>query len=116
MDKIIEELENCFIGHDEYILGLLAELKKSRDEEIKKLRDIKLFAFDDEIKDILGRPNFACGNIANLLRKTGQEIKNKAEDEQAAVIYWMLSMYLEHGKEWKQEGEAYLKEALKDGE
>ena len=27
IERIIEELENCFLGHDEYILGLLAELK-----------------------------------------------------------------------------------------
>ena len=38
-EEIIEELENCFLGYDEYILSLLAELKESRDEEIKKLRD-----------------------------------------------------------------------------
>jgi len=35
-EKIIEELENCFVGHDEYILGLLAELRKSRDEDLNK--------------------------------------------------------------------------------
>lgn len=45
-EEIIEELENCFLGHDEYILGLLAELKKSKDPEIKKLRDEKT-----ELKD-----------------------------------------------------------------
>ncbi len=27
IEKIIEELENCFLGHDEYILDLLAKLK-----------------------------------------------------------------------------------------
>lgn len=28
-ESIIEELENCFQGHDEYILGLLSELRDS---------------------------------------------------------------------------------------
>ena len=41
-EEIIEELENCFINHDEYILRLLAELKESRDAEIKKLREALL--------------------------------------------------------------------------
>ena len=38
-ESIIEELENCFEGHDEYILGLLAELKTSRDAEIEELKE-----------------------------------------------------------------------------
>ena len=72
-------------------------------------RTPELPEFNDEVKGILGRPNFTCASIAQVLRMKGQKIKTKAEDEQAAVLYWMLSMYMKHGNQWKAEGEAYLK-------
>jgi len=50
---------------------------------------------------ILGRPNFWCASVANVLRQDGHEIKTKAEHEQAAVIHWLLSLYLEHGDGWR---------------
>ena len=34
--------------------------------------------------------------------------KNKSEDEQAAVIYWMMNLYLEHGAEWRDEAEKIM--------
>jgi|SoiMethySBSTD1v2_1073268.scaffolds.fasta_scaffold06035_10 hypothetical protein len=49
---------------------------------------------------ILGRPNFACANLASALRADGREIPRKAEAEQAHVIHWMLGIYLEHGAAW----------------
>lgn len=58
---------------------------------------------NDEVRWILGRPNFACVPMANYLRSQGHEIQLKAEDEQAAVIHWMLTMYAEHGADWRQE-------------
>ena len=39
----------------------------------------------------------------------GQDIPRKAEEEQAAVLYWMLSLYLEHGNIWREEGQKILK-------
>lgn len=69
-----------------------------------------MFKFDDEIKWILGRPNFACIGVANALRKSGMDIERKSEAEQAAVIYWMLEMYEMHGVHWRKAGEEFLKQ------
>lgn len=55
---------------------------------------------DDSLREILGRPNFACAEIAVLLRAAGQDIATKAEAEQAAVIHWMLTKYAAHGIHW----------------
>ena len=68
-----------------------------------------MIKFDDTVEEILGRPNFTCARIANILRKKGFEIAYKAEAEQARVLYWMLEMYEKHGSNWKTEGENYLK-------
>lgn len=71
---------------------------------------MRLPAMTDELIWILGRPNFACAGIANVLRGMGQEIKEKSEDEQAAAIYWMLNIYLEHGEGWREVAQAILKQ------
>ncbi|WAG77027.1 hypothetical protein LMK08_16760 [Metapseudomonas furukawaii] len=49
---------------------------------------------------ILGRPNFTCNHLAQLLRLDGREIPRKSEEEQAAVIHWLLGFYLQHGEAW----------------
>ena len=67
-----------------------------------------MIKFDDEVKEILGRPNFSCAGIAEMLRKKGFEIKHKSEDEQANVLYWMLSLYEKHGFKWKDEANTFL--------
>lgn len=74
---------------------------------------------DDETRWILGQPCFAVHSYANWLRQQGVEIKSKAEAEQAAVIHWMLNLYLAHGPKWREEGRRLLDESLKataDGE
>jgi hypothetical protein len=73
-----------------------------------------MLRFDDEVEAILGRPNFACIAIAKSLRLKGHKIKEKAEAEQSAVLYWMLTLYEEHGKNWKEKGDDYLKEESND--
>lgn len=65
---------------------------------------------DKHVRFILGRPCFTLGGIAERLRELGHEIKRKAEDEQAVVIHWMLSMYAKHGEDWLKKGNAELKE------
>lgn len=55
---------------------------------------------DDDLRAILGRPTFACAKLAVFLRETGQTIETKAEHEQAAVLHWLLNLYLRHGKDW----------------
>lgn len=66
-------------------------------------------ALDDELRWILGRPNFACHGLAECLRRQGQAIAHKAEHEQAAAIHWMLGLYLKHGATWREEAERILK-------
>lgn len=61
----------------------------------------KLPALDEDMSAILGRPNFGCIQLAEILRKGGHQIARKAEAEQAAVIHWTLGLYLAHGEHWK---------------
>lgn len=56
---------------------------------------------NDDLIAILGRPNFTCAHLAELLRKGGQDIRRKAKHEQAAVIYWFLDLYLKYGEKWE---------------
>ncbi|CAB3888895.1 hypothetical protein LMG26788_03735 [Achromobacter pulmonis] len=62
----------------------------------------KLPPLNDDLADILGRPNFRCADLAELLRADGQEIKRKSEHEQAAVIHFLLGHYLKHGSDWRE--------------
>ncbi|WP_296277832.1 hypothetical protein [Pseudomonas sp. UBA7530] len=76
---------------------------------------------DDDLRYILGRPNFWCYSLANAMRAMGQEIARKAEEEQAAVIHWLLKAYFEHGPGWRDAVEKILaaereKELAKGGE
>lgn len=63
-------------------------------------RSIEL-PLDEEVRWILGRPNFWCASVAEQLRRSGRLIAKKAEEEQAAVIHWFLTLYLEHGAKWR---------------
>ncbi|RIJ02180.1 hypothetical protein DXK93_18530 [Achromobacter sp. K91] len=58
-----------------------------------------------DLIDILGRPNFACIRIAQLLRLGGVEIAKKAEAEQATVIHYLLGFYLKHGSQWAEKAD-----------
>lgn len=70
----------------------------------------KLPPLNDHMKAILGRMCFQCIHIAKLLRNDGQIIACRAEDEQAAVIYWLLNLYLEFGDAWSVQAGAKLGE------
>lgn len=67
-----------------------------------------LVPLDDETQWILGRPNFWCASVAQVLREDGHEIKKKAENEQASVIHWLLNLYLEHGDKWRDVAQSEL--------
>lgn len=84
---------------------------------VENLEPAKLperIALDKEVRFILGRPNFWCSPFAKMLRKRGFEIAFKAEDEQAAVIHWMLNIYFEHGKEWRNVVDRIVREETKE--
>lgn len=57
---------------------------------------------NDDLADILGRPNFRCAGLAELLRADGHDIKRESRHEQAAVIHFLLGHYLEHGSDWRE--------------
>jgi hypothetical protein len=54
---------------------------------------------NDDLKRILGMPNFACIPYAQAFRSYGYAIKHKAEEEQAFTIDWLLRQYLKGGTE-----------------
>ena len=70
-------------------------------EENLELRKNCLPALNEDLRFILGRPNFWCGPYARVLRLTGMEIAPKAEQEQAAVIHWLLGQYLKDPINWR---------------
>ncbi|MNV73162.1 hypothetical protein D3C71_1662940 [compost metagenome] len=55
-----------------------------------------------DLTKILGRPNFACMRLAQFMRLSGMHIAKKSEDEQAAVIHYLLGLYLKHGSQWPE--------------
>lgn len=52
------------------------------------------------LAEILGRPNFMCGSIAQIYRRAGFDIPNKAEAEQAFVLHRFVKIWAEHGDGW----------------
>jgi hypothetical protein len=62
-----------------------------------------------ELADILGRLCFSVAGIARRLHKLGlYDVKTRAENEQAAALHWMLTLYAKHGDKWMIEGEKIL--------
>jgi hypothetical protein len=57
---------------------------------------------DDDLREILGMPNFACAPIAGGFRAAGFQIAHKAESEQAFVLDWLIGIYLKHGADWRK--------------
>jgi hypothetical protein len=72
--------------------------------------------FNDDTRLILGRPCFACCGLARRLREKGHQIEQKAEAEQAAVLHWMLNLYLKHGANWAEVGDKELHGQDENGE
>lgn len=75
----------------------------------ERARVVKLPDLNADLVDILGRPNFHCSPVAQCLRVGGAEIPRKSENEQAACIHWMLSLYLQHGEKWRTVAQDELK-------
>ncbi len=80
--------------------------------KMSELKLHELTELNDDLKDILGRPCFACARVAQLLVKAGKyvDVRPKAEDEQAVMIHWTLMLYLEHGPKWRDEANRLVKE------
>lgn len=88
------------------------------DQGAKAFRDGQrsITELTDDLREILGRPNFTCHHIAQALRQMGHTIAEKSEDEQASVIHWMLGHYLKHGADWRQHASDELKAASQTAE
>lgn len=71
--------------------------------------EVRLTPLNEDTQDILGRPNFTCIRIAQRLRELGVDIKKRAENEQAAVVHFLLNMYEQHGTAWRERTEEYLR-------
>ncbi len=71
---------------------------------------LTLPALNADLIDILGRPNFTCIRLAQLLRLSGVEIVKKAEAEQATVIHHLLGFYLKHGNQWAEKADEDLEQ------
>ncbi len=62
---------------------------------------------NEDLVEILGRPNFTCIRPAQAMRMGGFEIPSKAEHEQAHFIHFLLGKYFLHGSDWaKKSNEA----------
>jgi hypothetical protein len=56
-----------------------------------------------ELRQVLGLMIFQTAPVAHMLRDfDGQDIPRRAEDEQAAVLHWLISLALEHGAGWHE--------------
>lgn len=62
----------------------------------------------DGVREILGRMCFQCIRIAQVLRLRGDEIKERAEDEQAAVLRFLLNHYLASPDQWAERAQAEI--------
>ncbi|WP_109477652.1 hypothetical protein [Paraburkholderia sp. C35] len=54
----------------------------------------------DDLRDVLGWPNFKCAPVAHVLRAGGMDVKRKSEDEQAVVLHWFIKLVLTRGADW----------------
>lgn len=80
-----------------------------------KVDGVKSIPLDDDVKEILGKPNFWCGQVAQYLRVgMDMEIERKSEVEQAFVIHWLLNIYLQHGKEWRKIAQGVLVSCIRN--
>lgn len=93
-------------GVAEYEINAMQAVHDTLTAVQKGMRCDGLPMLDDDLRYILGRPNFAVGTLAHEYRNDGAPIPHKAEDEQAFVIYRMLGFYLKSPATWRADFEA----------
>ncbi len=103
MAKTYEALATAWLSTEErhdvakYVAQALeAEYERGRDE-----RDAEMRRFSSEIADALGTMNFQSCPLAHVFRAAGHDIPRKAEQEQAFVLHWFLTLIWDHGAEWR---------------
>lgn len=104
--KLYDNLDLSLGGYREDIGEMLSASAEPGAPAVPRLPELT-----DDLREILGRPNFTCHFIAKALRLMGLSIAPKSEDEQAVVIHWLMGHYLKHGADWRRQAEAELKAA-----
>lgn len=79
----------------EAIAGELSELR----EKAKRALPAEL---TPDLREILGMMIYSTAPIAHAFQKAGAKIEQKAEEEQAFILFWLLGLYLKHGSEWRK--------------
>ncbi|WP_070106461.1 hypothetical protein [Burkholderia plantarii] len=54
----------------------------------------------EDLRHVLGFPNFRCSPYAHLMRDAGANIQRKSEDEQAHVLHWLVKLVIDHRERW----------------
>ena len=65
-----------------------------------------------DLRSILGTQSFCCMSQATVLRMLGYEIAERAADEQAATIHWMLVHYMKDPANWRSNVKAEYEAAI----
>lgn len=118
MPLTLEEEQQRGIEFDDSVDCFEVSCREVYPEELERRKNQKrrfepvLIDFDPIVAGILGTQVFNSVLIADNLRKKGHNIKEKTESEQAYVLFWLLSMYYEHGKDWFVKANEYLKSSV----
>lgn len=119
--KLVERLQNRaalqFEDDDAHVMREAARVLQ-RDHYLQLAREAHEQAaaapFPDELtpelREVLGWANFRCAPVAHLMRAAGADIETKAEDEQAVVLHWFVTLVLKHGADWWSVARAELTE------
>ena len=114
-DRVMGELEQWFdtqgVDVGSAADSVIAALAHDRASQARAAGYVPAaFELNEQTREILGRPMFACIGIAQTLRQRGDEIAKKAEHEQAAVLAFCLGHYFTSGAAWRDAAEAELRD------
>ncbi|WP_421405503.1 hypothetical protein [Agrobacterium fabrum] len=62
-----------------------------------------------DLKTVLSKMLWETGPIAEFLRAGGEKIPNRAEDEQAHVLHWLIKILLKHGDDYRTAAVEHLR-------
>ncbi|MDO8778881.1 MAG: hypothetical protein Q7K57_61215 [Burkholderiaceae bacterium] len=58
-------------------------------------------ALTDSLREVLGTPVHTMVPLVRLLQLLDPTVKHRYEDEQAALLHWMLTLWFQHGDDWR---------------
>lgn len=58
-------------------------------------------ALTDSLREVLGTPVHTMIPLVRLLQSQDPTVKHRYEDEQAALLHWMLTLWFQHGDDWR---------------